>query len=92
MTKYFAAFYQPGPNWISGKPISQQPLSDHVAYLTGLHQQDIVSMGGPFADGQAGLVILAADDQAQAAALIARDPAVQSAILTAEVREWRRIV
>ena len=92
MEKCFAAIYQPGPNWISGKPNSQQPLSDHVAYLTDLHRQNVVAMGGPFADGEAGLVILAAADAAEAVRLIDRDPAVQSGILEAEVREWRRIV
>lgn len=92
MEKSFAAIYERGPNWIAGKPISQQPLSEHVAYLTGLHDQGVVTMGGPFADETGGLVILAVTDGEEAAGVIARDPAVQSGVLKAEVREWRRIV
>ena len=58
MPKCFAANYEPGPNWESGKPIAQQPLREHVAYLIDLHDKEVVLMGGPFADGTAGLVIV----------------------------------
>ena len=92
MAKFFAAIYERGPNWIAGQPISQQPLSDHVAYLTGLHDQSIVAMGGPFADEMGGLVILTAADHTEATRLIDRDPALQSGVLKAQVRAWRRIV
>lgn len=92
MERCFAAIYERGPNWIAGKPITQQPLSEHVAYLMGLHDQSVVAMGGPFADETGGLVILAVTDSDEAARLIDHDPAVQSGVLKAQVREWRRIV
>ena len=64
MSKYFAAIYGRGPDWIPGKSITQQPLGDHVKYLKKLHAQNVVKMGGPFEDGEAGLVILEASNLA----------------------------
>ncbi|MGI9410054.1 MAG: YciI family protein [Hyphomicrobiaceae bacterium] len=92
MAKCFAAIYEHGCNWIPGKSIAEQPLADHVRYLTNLHEQNVVLMGGPFTDGESGLVILEASDTAEAIRIIDDDPAVQSGILTASVREWNRIV
>jgi len=87
----YAALYRPGPGWIPGEPIIRQPLAEHAAYLLGLHAEDRVLMGGPFADGEAGLVILQAADPAEAEALIAADPAVREGVLIAEVHGWRRL-
>lgn len=92
MSKGFAAIYERGCNWIPGKLITEQPLGDHVTYLTNLHKQNVVQMGGPFADGEGGLVILEASDIAEASRIIDDDPAIQSGILKAHVREWKRIV
>lgn len=92
MSKCYAAFYQPGENWTPGKSIAQQPLGDHVTYLTDLHTRNVVKMGGPFADGEAGLVILEAYDFAEASRIINEDPAVQRGILGVQVREWNRVV
>ena len=92
MRKCFAANYELGPNWETGKPITQQPLSEHVAYLTELHDKEVVLMGGPFADGTAGLVILEASAIEEASQIINNDPAIRSKVLTAEVREWNRLV
>lgn len=92
MRKCFAANYQPGPNWETGKPITEQPLSEHVAYLTDLHDKEVILMGGPYADGTAGLVILAASAIEEASQIINDDPAIRSGVLTAEVRQWNRLV
>ena len=92
MPKCFAANYEPGPNWEPGKPIAQQPLREHVVYLNDLHDREVVLMGGPFADGTAGLVILEASEIEEASQIINNDPAIRSGILTAKVREWNRLV
>ncbi|MGI9475462.1 MAG: YciI family protein, partial [Hyphomicrobiaceae bacterium] len=62
------------------------------AYLTELHDEEVVLMGGPFADGTAGLVILQASSIEEASQIISNDPAIRSKVLTAEVREWNRLV
>ena len=57
MTDSYAAYYEPGPNWLKGKPLNDQPLKSHVDYLVSLHEQGKLSMGGPLADGSGGLVV-----------------------------------
>ena len=44
----FAVVYSPGPAWIEGKSIEDQPLENHVQYLetisiTGLNQPMVFS-------------------------------------------------
>ncbi|MCP5370961.1 MAG: hypothetical protein H6907_04440 [Hyphomicrobiales bacterium] len=87
----YAALYRPGRAWIPDRPITGQPLGAHAAYLLDLHARDKVLMGGPFANGRGGLVILRAADAAEAEALIAADPAVAAGVLAAEVHPWRRL-
>jgi uncharacterized protein YciI len=88
----FAIFYTPGPDWLPGKPLAEQPLEAHVAYLKGLHEQGQVHMGGPYADGSGGLVIAEVDHLDSALAIVAEDPAIRSGILAANVQQWNRIV
>lgn len=92
MKKSYAVFYEPGENWIANKPIGEQNLASHVRYLTNLHEHDTVKMGGPFADGDAGLVILSTDGMNEAHKIIENDPAVLSGVLVAQIREWKRVV
>ena len=87
----FIGIYQPGPAWRKGKRLSEQPLSAHVEYLIGLYWDGVVAMGGPFAGG-GGLVVLEAEHVDAARAIIAADPAVETGVLAATVREWHRIV
>ncbi len=92
MTKTIAVLYKRGPNWVGDLPLSAQPLQAHVAYLTTLHRCGQLSMGGPFADGSGGLVLLTVDSIGLAEELIAHDPAVVQGILSAAVHAWDRIV
>ena len=61
MLKYFVAIYERGPAWVKNRPLREQPLSAHVDYLTTLHGDGCVIMGGPFAYGGGGLVVFATD-------------------------------
>ena len=88
----FIAHYEPGPAWLAGRPLREQPLGAHVAYLVDLHEKGSVLMGGPLADGSGGFVVFSADSGDQVAALLAGDPAIREGILVASAREWSRIV
>lgn len=92
MINWYAADYNPGPNWLDGKPLNDQPLDDHVEYLVGLHRNGKVIMGGPFGDGTGGLVVFAAFDILDIEDLVARDPAIVDGVLVATVKHWARIV
>ena len=92
MTTSYIAYYQPGPNWLEGKPLRDQPLKTHVDYLIELHRNGRVIMGGPFGDGSGGLVVFAADDIVDVNDVVSRDPAIAAGILVASVKHWARIV
>ena len=92
MTETVAVLYEQGTNWLPGRPLSEQPLRQHLDYLLALHEKGQLVMGGPYADGSGGLVILLVADTTEAERLIADDPAVVSGILRATVQAWNRIV
>ena len=91
MTDSYAAYYEPGPKWLKGKPLNDQPLKSHVDYLVSLHEQGKVSMGGPLADGSGGLVIFTAENQEEVDALLSSDPAITNGILAVTVKKWARV-
>lgn len=92
MTNSYIAYYTPGPKWLKGKPLKDQPLQSHVEYLVGLHRTGRVIMGGPFGDGSGGLVIFTADDIVDVNEAVSCDPAVAEGVLVASVKHWTRIV
>ena len=87
----YVAHYTPGPNWVAGQPLREQPLKPHVEYLLGLHREERLLMGGPLADGSGGLVIFSAPSAAEVDVMLSGDPAIKSGILVADVKEWSRI-
>ncbi len=91
-TGSFAALYERGPNWFADRPLREQPLSEHLEYLLGLHAQDKLLMGGPYGDETGGLVILNVGTLEEAQALIAADPAIVAGTLKAAVKTWNRVV
>ena len=92
MSKTFAVIYRPGEAWLRGKPVSDQPLKDHLEFLMGLRESNELGMGGPFSDSSGGLVLLEVDGIEKAQDIISRDPAILEKILTAKVYEWDRVV
>ncbi len=92
MTETFAVLYERGPNWLPDRPLSEQPLRQHIDYLLSLHAANQLIMGGPFADESGGLVILSVADSAEAEQLVADDPAVVGEILKATIQGWNRVV
>lgn len=87
-TKYYVFLYVPGPNWLPGKPISEQPLAGHFRYMTQLESQRKLVLGGGFLDGSGAMGVLVADSQAEAENLVTHDPAVRERIVTATVHPW----
>ena len=92
MSIHFALLYRPGPNWIAGKPLSDQPLKDHLDYMLTLNSEGIVTMAGPFQNSSGGLVIGETKDIEEAKERVNRDPAIRQGTLSAEVIELKRIV
>jgi uncharacterized protein YciI len=87
----YLVVYRPGPGWISGKPIEQQPLKEHAAYMLSLYERGALRFAGPFLDNAGGAVVLEADNEERAKAMIADDPAVVSRVFVGELHPWRLV-
>jgi uncharacterized protein YciI len=85
---YFVFIYRPGPAWLPGGGILQQPLAAHFAYMEKLRQDGILSIKGPFKDNVGALGIIQAADFKSATALIEADSAVRNKVFKAELHPW----
>jgi uncharacterized protein len=85
----FLVIYRPGPAWLPGKPIAEQPLKEHGRYMLSLYTKGLLKSGGPFTDDKGGAVVLEVADEAQAKDLVANDPAVKSNVFLHEMHPWR---
>ena len=84
----YLCVYRPGPRWLPGKPLSEQPLREHGRYMLDLYKRGVMRLAGRFADGSGGAMLFGADDDASAQAIVAADPAVVAQTLTYELRQW----
>lgn len=87
-TKYYVFLHVPGPNWLSGEPITQQPLAGHFRYMSQLESEGKLVLGGGFLDGSGAMGVLIANNQAEAEQMVANDPAVNEQIVKATVHPW----
>lgn len=76
-----------GPKWKSEKE-----LDPHVKYWTELADKGIVVLGGPFADGSGGMLVLKTATKEEAEKLAKEDPAVKAEMLRAEVKAWKVVL
>jgi uncharacterized protein YciI len=88
MKSTFLVLYRPGPHWVPGKPIREQPPKEHGKYLLDLYARGTMRFAGPFDDNTGAAVVLEAADEAEAKALVEGDPAVKGGIFTAELHPW----
>lgn len=88
MTRLYAVFFRPGPRWLEGKTIFEQPLDSHVAYLKSLYEKGIVLLAGPLEGSGGGLTILQLADEEEAQTLIEADPAISQGVLTYTLHRW----
>jgi uncharacterized protein YciI len=88
MKSTYLALYRPGPHWVAGKPIREQPPKEHGKYLLDLYARGAMKFAGPFDDNTGAAVVVEAADEAEARALIAADPAIKSGIFSFELHPW----
>jgi len=87
-TKYYVFLHRPGPNWLTGKPIAEQPLAGHFQYMSQLESEQKLVLGGGFLDGSGAMGVVVANSQTEAESIVANDPAVCEQIVTATVHPW----
>jgi uncharacterized protein YciI len=83
--------YRPGPAWLLGKPVGQQPLKEHFRFLVGLYKKGILRFAGPFTDDSGGAAALLVPSEEEAKALVASDPAVAAGVMLPELHPWRPV-
>lgn len=85
----YLVIYRPGPAWLIGKSVMEQPLKDHGKYMLSLYLKGLMKLAGPLADDAGGAVLLEGSDEAGRKAIVANDPAVRSGIFVYEIHPWK---
>ena len=85
----YVIHYRPGPAWKPGRPLSEQGLERHGAYMRDLAARDEILAAGPLSTIEGGLVILRVDSLEVATARMQTDPAVEAGQFIGEVSVWR---
>ena len=86
--KLFVFLYRPGPEWVEGRPMSEQKLRPHGSYFAALLRDGRVFAGGGFVNRDGGMAIVRAADMNEARTILERDPAISGGVFAAEVHEW----
>src|SRR6266567_5253640 len=85
----YLVIYRPGPAWLVGKSVLEQPLKEHGKYMLSLYIKGSMKLAGPLTDDAGGAVLLEVSDEAEAKAIVANDPAVKSGIFVYEMHPWK---
>jgi len=85
----YLVLYRPGPAWLSGKSVLEQPLKEHGKYMLSLYIKGSMKLAGPLTDNAGGAVLLEVSNEAEAKAIVADDPAVKSGVFVYEMHPWK---
>lgn len=86
---WFVILYRRGPSWIAGRPMIEQPMDRHLAYMKEVCTRTDVEYAGGFLDEEAGgMMMLRAADLATAEAIIENDPAIREGLMLGIVRPF----
>ena len=86
--RVFLVVFEPGPAWIEGKALSEQPLREHGRYVLQRYAEGLIREAGPFTDDSGGALIYRVDSMAEVEALLAEDPAVAHGVMVPTVHPW----
>ncbi len=85
----YLVVYRPGPAWLPGKSVMEQPLKEHGKYMLSLYIKGSMRLAGPLTDNAGGAVLLEVSDEREAKAIVANDPAIKSGIFVYEMHPWK---
>jgi len=66
-------------------------MGDHGKYVLSLHVKGSLKLGGPFLDDSGGALVLEVENEAEAKAAVASDPAVVARVFVGELHPWRLV-
>src|SRR6476660_3425697 len=81
----FLVMYRPGPAWLAGKSISEQPLKEHGTYMRTLYAQGYVKLAGPLTEHSGVVVVLEVANDSVAKAIVTEAPKVKSGVFVYEM-------
>ncbi|HEY2568241.1 MAG TPA: YciI family protein [Candidatus Udaeobacter sp.] len=84
----YLVIYRPGPAWVAGKPVEEQPLKEHGKYMLSLYVKGSMKLAGPLTDNAGGAVLLAVANESEAKSIVMEDPAVKNGIFVYEMHPW----
>lgn len=71
-------------------PLRAEKRPDHLAHLTKLEAEGSVRLAGPLADLTGGIIVLSAEDETAAQALVEQDPYTQFDVSKdRQLKEWK---
>src|SRR5262245_14425139 len=85
----YLVLYRPGPAWLTGKSVMEQPLKEHGKYMLSLYIKGSMKLAGPLTDDAGGAVLLEVSNDAEAKAIVTNDPAVKSGVFVYEMHPWK---
>jgi hypothetical protein len=80
----YLVIYRPGPAWLPGKPLKQQPLREHGK----LFESGTLRFAGGFGDDSGGALAFSAPTPEAALEIVQKDPAVISGLFLYELHPW----
>lgn len=96
MVRTFVITWAPGPRWIEGVSLYDQPyIEEHADHLDHLMADHRVVLSGPFTaatgvmPASVGMTVVAAPDEVGLRAWLVGDPAIVNEVLQAEVRAFQ---
>lgn len=85
---HYLLSYTPGENWADGKSLLEQDIAAHTEYMQGLLADGRLVLGGPVANEDRGLYVIAVTDAAEVDAILAHDPGVVDGLFATAVTPW----
>src|SRR5260370_16933511 len=55
----YLVIYRPGPAWLVGKSVREQPLKEHGKYMLNLYIRGSMKLAGPLTDDAGGAILFA---------------------------------
>jgi uncharacterized protein len=89
--KTYLVVFKPGPAWLAGRPVTEQPIKEHAPYMLSLYTRGVMKFAGPFTDGTGGAYVFEAASEEEAGAIVAADPAVIDKVFIAERYPWHLV-
>ena len=88
---HFLGIYRPPRATFPGDatPEEERAIGAHFQYLKGLLAEGKLILAGPCEDASMGLAVFETEDEAEARAIVASDPAVTSKVFTCEIKPYR---